>query len=51
MLGHTLVLLNCEYIKDVSMLGNINTLDLRCCQNIPKYQIVELNKTVKNLKY
>ena len=38
-------------IADVSMLGNVHTLNLSCCINIPKNQIDELKKTVKNLKY
>jgi hypothetical protein len=46
MLGHTLVLLNCEYIKDVSMLVNI--LNLYSCQNIPQKQINYLKKQLKH---
>jgi len=29
----------------------VDTLNLYLCVNIPKYQIEELKKTVKNLKY
>ena len=38
-------------ITDVSMLGNVINLNLYWCSNIPKYQIKELKKTVKNLRY
>ena len=48
---HTLNLYGCEKITDVSMLGNVINLNLYCCINIPKYQIEELKKTVKNLEY
>ena len=48
---HTLNLSECQKITDVSMLINVNTLDLEWCNNIPKYQIVELNKTFENLIY
>ena len=53
MLGniHTLNLGYCFNIKDVSMLGKVHTLNLSNCSDIPKYQIDELKKTVKNLKY
>jgi len=33
------------------MLGKVDTLNLYLCVNISKYQIEELKKTVKNLKY
>ena len=53
MLGnvHTLNLSGCSNITDVSMLGKVDTLNLYLCVNISKYQIEELKKTVKNLKY
>ena len=53
MLGkvHILDLSWCDNITDVSMLDNVINLDLSYCRNIPKYQIEELKKTVKNLKY
>jgi len=53
MLGnvHTLSLYNCDYITDISMLGNVINLYLDGCYDIPIYQIEELKKTVKNLKY
>ena len=53
MLGtvHTLNLSDCNKLTDVSMLGGVHTLNLSCCFNIPKYQIEELKKTVKNLRY
>ena len=53
MLGNvnTLNLSNCPNITDVSMLGNVINLNLYWCSNIPKYQIEELKKTVKNLRY
>ena len=53
MLGnvHTLNLSCCSNITDVSMLDNVINLDLSYCRNIPKYQIEELKKTVKNLRY
>jgi len=53
MLGnvHNLNLYKCDNITDISMLGKVHTLNLYGCKNIPKYQIEELKKTIKNLKY
>ena len=48
---HTLILESCENITDVSALGNVNTLNIKRCVNISKEQLIELKKTVKNLKY
>mgnify|MGYP003682830535 CR=1 FL=1 len=45
MLGHNLNLSCYENIKDVSMLGNVHTLDLYGCQNIPQKQINDLKNS------